>query len=207
MMRMTTVEEAGRGAKLPTFLRGAGVFRPRDYAGRLHRSRLRRLVDAGLVERAGRGLYRLADADATELHSLALAAKRVPHGVVCLLSALAFHGMGTQLPHRTWLAVDRRARSPASTDGPPLRLVRLSGPTLTEGVVEHVVEGVPVRVTSPARTVADCFKFRNKVGVDVAIEALRDFRRLRLGTNDDLWRYATLDRVTAVMRPYMEAIP
>jgi len=169
------------------------------------RQQLARLVARGLVVRHGRGLYGCADADVTEHHSLAEVCKRVQHGVVCLLSALRFHDLGTQLPAEVWLAVPRSAWRPRF-DSLRLRLVFLPDAALRRGVETHVVEGVSVRVFSAARTVADCFKFRSKVGVDIAIEALRDLRRLNLATSDELWREAQHCRVGNVMRPYMEAI-
>jgi predicted transcriptional regulator of viral defense system len=129
----------------------------------------------------------------------------VPHGVVCLLSALRFHRLTTQAPFEVWLAIDRKARRPR-VKHPPLRVVRFSGPALTEGVEEHTLEGVPVRVTTPARTVVDCFAYRNKVGLDVALEALRDCRRQRKATMDELHRAARVRRMANVMRPYLESL-
>jgi predicted transcriptional regulator of viral defense system len=129
----------------------------------------------------------------------------VPKGIACLLTALRFHALGTQHPREVWLAVDRRAAIP-KLDVAPVRIVRMSGAALTAGIEEHDVEGVAVRVTSPARTVVDCFKFRNKIGVDVAVEALRDYRRLKKGTIDELWRQADQLRMTRVIRPYWDAI-
>ena len=166
---------------------------------------LRRLRDRGLVEQIGRGLYRLPAQEITEHQSLVEASRRVPHGVVCLLSALRFHGMTTQNPFEVWLAVDRKAWLPR-VDHPPLRIVRFSGAALSEGIEEHEVQGVPLRVYNPAKTVADCFKYRNKIGLDVAIEALRDGVEKRLATFDDLWKYAKVCRVSNVMRPYLESV-
>jgi predicted transcriptional regulator of viral defense system len=159
----------------------------------------------GVVERIGRGLYALPEADASEHRSLLEAARLVPRGVVCLLSALQFHQMTTQLPREVWLALDRRAWKPVS-GGPPLRVVKFSGPALTEGVEQHEIEGTPVRIYCPAKTVADCFKYRNKIGLDVALEALRDCWRERRCSMDDLWRYAKVCRVANVMRPYLESL-
>lgn len=149
-------------------------------------------------------MYRLARASVTEHHSLAMAAARVPRGVVCLLSALRYHELTTQAPFEVWLAIGNKARAPAVGD-PPLRIVRMSGRALTAGVAKHLLEGITVQITDPARTVADCFKFRNKIGVDVALEALRDFRRRR-GDLDALWRHARTLRVANVLRPYLEAM-
>ena len=193
--------------QIPASLRQqGGTLSPRDF--QLHgisASGLYRLYQRGEVERAGRGLYYLPDADVTEHHTLAEACKRVPRGVVCLLSALRFHTLGTQSPFQVWLAIDRKVSSPR-VDYPSLRIVRFSGRALTEGIEEHEIEGVPVRVYNPAKTVADCFKYRNKIGLDVALEALRDCRRRRLCTNDDLWYYAQICRVTKVIMPYLEAV-
>lgn len=187
-------------------VREAGVLRPRDLAAHgITREELIRLYRRGLLQRPARGLYMLADADVTEHHMLAEACKRVPHGIVCLLSALQFHDLTTQAPFEIWLALDPKARRSKAADL-PLRIVRFSGNALTEGIEEHVVEGVAVRVYNPAKTVADCFKYRNKVGLDVALEALRETWRSRRCTMDDLWHYATVCRVTNVMRPYLEAL-
>lgn len=169
------------------------------------RTQIRRLVGQGAIERVGRGLYRDPGAQPTERSDLAQAARLVPGGVICLLSALRFHGLTTQNPFEVWLAIDRKAWRPRA-EHPPLRLVFLSGAALSEGVEEHKVEGVPLRVFSAAKTVADCFKFRNRIGVDVAVEALRAYRRAHPKRLEALWRFAEVDRVTRVIRPYLEAI-
>jgi predicted transcriptional regulator of viral defense system len=132
-------------------------------------------------------------------------AKRVPEAVICLLSALAFHEITTQNPPAIWIALRKGSRKPALTS-PSLRIVRLSGPSLTEGAENHEVEGVPIRVYSAAKTVADCFKFRNKVGLDVAIEALKDCLRQKKANVNEIYRYAKICRVSNVIRPYMEAL-
>ena len=184
----------------------AGVLRPRDLdAHGIPRIYLSRLCERGLLDRVGRGLYVLPDADVSEHHTLAEAGKRVPHGVVCLLSALRFHGLTTQSPSEVWLAIANKAWRP-QVDYPPLRFVRFSERTLAAGVEEHSIDGVLVRVYSPAKTVVDCFKYRSKIGLDVALEALRDCRRQRKCTNDELWHYAKICRMANVMRPYMEAL-
>jgi predicted transcriptional regulator of viral defense system len=183
----------------------AGVLRPRDLdAHGIPRIYLSRLCDRGLLQRVGRGLYVLPNADVSEHHTLAEAGKRVPRGVVCLLSALRFHGLTTQSPFEVWLAIGSKAWRP-HVDYPRLRFVRFSARALEAGVEEHSIEGVHVHVYDPAKTVADCFKYRNKIGLDVALEALRDCRRQRKCTNDELWHYAKICRVANVMRPYMEA--
>ena len=183
-----------------------GIARSRELerAG-ISRTELRRLCACGVLERVGRGLYTLPGAVHSEQHHLAEAAQRVPGGVICLLSALRFHGLTTQNPFEVWMAIDRKAWRPRGGH-PPLRLVYLSGPTLRGGIEEHDVGGVTVRVFSAAKTVADCFKFRNKIGADVAVEALRDYRRLHSKQLEALWRFAEIDRVARVMRPYLEAI-
>lgn len=184
----------------------AGVLRPRDLAAHsLPREYLRRLHKEGVLERPGRGLYTVANTRPTQHHSLAEVAKRIPKGVICLLSALQFHGLTTQAPFEVWLAISVKARLP-KPDYPPIRVVRSSGTALNENVQEHRIEGVPIRIYDPAKTVADCFKYRNKIGLDVALEALRDCRRQRKATVDQLWRAARICRVSNVMRPYLEAI-
>ena len=183
-----------------------GVLRPRDLAPYgLSRELLRRLHAEGRLERRARGVYVLADLERSEREMLAQASVRVPHGVVCLLSALQFHDLTTQNPAEVWMAIDRKARAPVEREL-PLHIVRFSGAARTEGVQVHRVDRVPVRIYGPAKTVADCFKYRRKIGVDVAIEALRDCLRTRRCTVDELWRFAAVCRVQNVMRPYLEAL-
>ncbi|RYG15386.1 transcriptional regulator [bacterium] len=185
--------------------RGTAVLRTRDLEAQgVNRVALGRLVEKGLIERVGRGLYALPNAKVTEHHTLVEASVRVPAGLVCLLSALQFDKLSTQSPHEVWLAVAVKARKPA-VDWPPLHIVRFSGAALTHGIETHVIERTKVRVTSPAKTVADCFKYRNKIGLDVAIEALTEYRRKR-GSVDALMAAAAVDRVAVVMRPYVEAV-
>jgi predicted transcriptional regulator of viral defense system len=191
--------------KIISLARESGIIRPRDLeAYGIPREYLSRLCDKGVLERQCRGIYTLRDAELTEHHSLMQACKRLPKGVVCLLSALRFHYLTTQAPFETWMAIDRKARLPKA-EGVPLRLVRFSGDALTEGIEHHNIEGVEVNVYCPAKTVADCFKYRNKIGLDVALEALRECRRERRCTMNDLWRFAKICRVANVMRPYLEA--
>lgn len=171
----------------------------------IHRQVLTRLVAEGALERVARGLYRLPDQPITENHGLALAAAAVPYGVVCLLSALLYHGIGTQLPSEVWIALDRRAWRPKVTY-PPLRILRYTGEALTSGIGTHRIEGRSVSVYTPAKTIADCFKYRNKIGLDVALEALREGWRARQFTMDELDRYAVICRVQRVMRPYLESL-
>ena len=183
-----------------------GMVRPRDIeAIGLPREYLLRLHRQGRLNRSGRGIYTLPDATVTEHHSYAEVAKRVPEAVICLLSALVFHEITTQSPPSIWIALGQGARKPALVS-PSLSIIRMSGPSLTEGIENHQVEGVPVRVYSVAKTVADCFKFRNKIGLDVAMEALKDSLRQKKATITEIYRYAKICRVSKVIRPYMEAL-
>ncbi|MCP5349287.1 MAG: AbiEi antitoxin N-terminal domain-containing protein [Gammaproteobacteria bacterium] len=183
-----------------------GLIRPRDLdALGLPRVALTRLVRQGLLTRVSRGLYALPDRKVSEHGMLAEMARKRPQAIVCLLSALQVHNLTTQSPFEVWLAIPNKARA-LKMDYPPLRIVRFSGAALTDGIEEHQIDGVTVRVTNVARTVADCFKFRNKVGLDVAMEALQDAWRARRVSMDELWRYATLCRVANVMRPDMESL-
>ncbi len=187
-------------------VREAGVVRSRDLRERgIHQEYLRRLENRGLLVRSGRGIYTFSDSDLTENQSLAEACMRVPRGIVCLLSALRFHELTTQAPFEVWLAIDSKARTPKE-DIAPLRIVYMSSMALSAGIEEYQVEGVPVRVYNPAKTVADCFKYRNKIGLDVALEALRECWRERRSTMDELWHYAKICRVNNVMRPYLESL-
>lgn len=182
------------------------VARPRELAEEgISREHLRRLAGRGLVERAARGVYLSPDASRSPHRDLLVVATRAPGGVFCLLTALVFHGLTTEMPHEVWLAIGLKARAPA-LDTPPLRIVRLSEPVLHAGVEVHMEHGVELRVFSAARTVADCFKFRSRVGLDVAVAALREGWEQRRFTIDELWQSARICRVTAVMRPYLEVL-
>ncbi len=171
----------------------------------IHPRTLYRLRDSGRLALVTRGVYRLADLPEPSRPDLLVVAARIPNAVVCLISALLFHGLTTQISREVQIALRRGARHPRLSH-PPIRVVRLSGRAFNEGIEVHLIEGVHLRVYNPAKTVADCFKFRNKIGLDVALEALRDFRRKHRGGMDDLWRFAKVCRVTAVMRPYLEAL-
>jgi predicted transcriptional regulator of viral defense system len=189
-----------------TMARERGYVRPRDLAWiGVTRPQIARLVERGLLERVGYGLYRAPDLPITEHHTLAQVAARAPGTVACLLTALRFHDLTTQAPFEVWLAIERKTARPR-LDKLPVRVVYFSGAAFTAGVEEHRVEGVRVRVYCPAKTVADCFKYRHKIGLDVALEALRETWRARRATMDDLWRYATICRVANVMRPYLETL-
>jgi predicted transcriptional regulator of viral defense system len=198
-----TAKRAHRGTRRATTASAGRIVRPRDL--RIARSQLARLVARGQAERVARGLYRLAGAEPTTHHTVALVAKRVPHGIVCLVSALSIHEIGTQVPHEVWLAVDRKARKPELGDL-PIRIVRFSGATMARGIERRRIEDVPVAVTSPARTVVDCFRYRNKVGLDVALEALAEALRTRKVTISALDEMASACRARTVLRPYLEAM-
>ncbi len=188
------------------YARDRGLVRPRDVERlRIPRTTLKRLVDEGQLIRRSRGVYTVPEYEPTEHTDLAAVAKRAPKAVICLLSALRFHELTTQNPFEVWIMIDRTAWRPR-IEHPPLRIVRASGAALREGIDFHRIEGVLVRVTHPAKTAADCFKYRSKVGTDVAVEALRDCWRQRKATMDEIHRYAKIDRVANVMRPYMESL-
>lgn len=166
---------------------------------------LTRLSAAGLLDRVGRGLYRLPDAQTSEFESLGTIAKKVPQAVFCLLTALQFHELTTQLPRQVWIAMPRGSHPPR-IDYPPLKMVQFTGDAYATGVEEVERDGVKLRVYGVAKTVADCFKHRNKIGLDVALEALRDARSRKKASVDELWRCAKVCRVANVMRPYLESI-
>lgn len=182
------------------------LLRARDLAALgLPTVALSRLVAAGRLERIARGLYSLPGRPLSEHRSLAEVALRVPQGVVCLLSALRVHGIGTQAPFEVWMAIPHHSPTPR-IDQPALRAIRMSGAALSEGVETLQIDGVGVAVFNASKTVADCFKYRNKIGLDVALEALRDGWAQGKLTADALWHYAAIDRVSNVMRPYLESI-
>jgi len=166
---------------------------------------LTRLTAAGLLEKVVRGLYRLPGHSGSEHESIATVAAKVPQAVLCLLTALQFHELTTQLPRQIWIAMPRGSHVPR-LDYPPIKMVQMTGDVYSEGIETVERDGVALRVYSVAKTVADCFKHRNKIGLDVALEALKDVRARRRASADDLWRYAKLCRVANVMRPYLEAV-
>ena len=183
-----------------------GHLRARDLSRRgIPRAYLRRLCERGILERVDRGLYRLVDGPVTEQHTLALVGKRVPHAAVCLLSALQVHELTTEIPHAVWVLIDRHARVPRLAY-PKLEVVYASGAARDHGVETRRIEGVDLKLTSPPKTVADCFRYRNRVGFDVALAALREYLgRYRAGVNA-LYDAARADRILTVMRPYVEAL-
>ena len=181
-------------------------LRPRDLdALNISGEYLNKLYTEGVLDRPSRGLYVLPDSEPSEHRTIVEACMIVPKGIVCLLTALRIHELTTQSPFEVWMAIGEKARRP-KIDYPPLRIVRHSGQSLLYGIETRKIEGVKVSVYSPAKTVADCFKYRNKIGLDVAIEALRDCRHQKKATNDEIWRAAKVCRMTNVMRPYMESI-
>jgi predicted transcriptional regulator of viral defense system len=182
------------------------IIRPRDaHTLGIPRNYLSRLVRRGLLTKVGRGLYRSKTSPVTEHLSLIEASYKIPNGVVCLLSALRFHKFTTQSPHEVWMAIGIKAWAPRITS-PPIRFVRMSGKAFHSGIKEYPVRGGSLTVYTPAKTVADCFKFRNKIGIDVAMEALKECRHLKKATMDELWAAAKVCRVANVMRPYMESL-
>jgi len=195
-LNRSRLEAAGLGA----------FFRPRDIEPLgISFKQLQRLVSQGTVEKLGEGLYRLSEIEPTELETIAMVASAAPNAIVCLLTALRVHEIGTQSPHEVWIALDRKGRKPTRVPT-KLRIVRFSGAMLTYGVIKRSMLGVPVSITSPARTVVDCFRYRNKVGLDVAMEALRDTVRRRKATVDEISRAAEVCRIRTVMKPYLEAL-
>jgi predicted transcriptional regulator of viral defense system len=199
----TTLTQRSRAL---TLLGRQPILRLKDFAAQdVGPETLARLVREGVIVRVARGLYQRANASADARHSLAEAAALVPKGVVCLISALQFHELTLQMPSEIWMAIDRTAWRPR-IEYPPVRFVRFSGTALTEGVKLHRIAGVKVAITTPARTIVDCFRYRSKVGLDVALEGLREGLRERKVTTDQLWRHATKMRVWSIMNPYVEAM-
>ena len=204
---LVNIMEMNDSKRVLELVRKNGILKTKDLkAHGINSKILTRLVNEGRLVRIDRGLYRLTGIEyETRFHNYAEIHKRFPKSVICLLSALSFHEITTQLPYQIWIAIEEKARRPKS-EGVALRVVRFSKKALEEGVEEYPIEGVPVRITNPARTVADCFKYRNKIGLDVALEALREGLRDRRFTRDEFWQYAKLCRVSNVIRPYMEAM-
>lgn len=169
------------------------------------RAVLTRLTEAGLLEKIGRGLYRLPGVEVSEFESLGTVATRVPQAVFCLLTALQFHELTTQLPRQIWIAMPRGSHLPR-IEYPPVKMVQFKDEAYSEGIQVIARDGVALRVYSAAKTVADCFKHRNNIGLDVAIEALKDARAHEKASVDDIWHFAKICRVANVMRPYMESV-
>lgn len=203
---MRSEEELDNIARVLTLARQQGFVRARDLDQiRVERVYLSRLVEKDLLMKVGRGIYMMPEAPISEWHTLAVTARLIPDATICLLSALRFHSLGTQNPHEVWIAVNRRAAT-SHLDYPKVRIIRPSNAALTAGVDIHQIEGVAVRIYSAAKTVVDCFRYRNKIGMDVALEALREGLRARKFTRDDLLGFAKQCHVTTVIRPYLEAL-
>jgi len=183
-----------------------GILRPRDLdAHNIPRRYLSRLLERGLLERSARGIYIVKDAELSENQTIAEVSKRIPKGVVCLLSALSIHGITTQSPFDVWLAIDGKSRK-AQVSDMPIHIVRFSGDALTCGVEHHVIDKVQVPIYNPAKTIADCFKYRNKIGLDIAIEALQEGWKDKKFNMNEIWNYSKVCRVQNVMRPYLESL-
>lgn len=203
---MTRISSQTQEERVLALARNASLLRARDVAAlSLPTIILSRLVKDGRLRRVGRGVYAHPDLPLSEHISLAEVTLRVPRGVICLLSALRVHGLGTQAPHQVWLAIPQNSPTPR-VEHPSLRPVRMSGRALSEGVQSMRIDGLDVPIFNPAKTIADCFKYRNKIGIDVALEALRDGWEQRKVSMDELSYYADIDRVSNVMRPYMESV-
>ena len=201
-----TVREYTHTDRLLNLARQKGLLRSSDLdALGVPRMYLVRLTASNQLEKVGRGLYRLPESTLFEHDSLALVATRVPQAVFCLLTALQFHELTTQLPRQLWIAMPRGSHLPR-IDYPPVKMVQYTGAAYAQGIEEHERDQVMLRVYSVAKTVADCFKHRNKIGLDVALEALKEARERKKASADELWRYAKICRVANVMRPYLEAL-
>lgn len=195
-----------QSAQVLQLARYGGFVRTRDVSERgIPRAVLRRLVQAGQLQQIGRGVYSAVDAEPSEYRTFAEVGALVPNGVICLLSALRFHKLTTQAPREVWVAIDVKAWKPR-VSAAPIRFARFSGAAWQQGIEHHQIEGVEVRIYSAAKTVADCFKYRNKIGVDVAIEALKETLRARKATVEQIGRFATVCRVSNVIRPYLETL-
>ncbi len=192
--------------KILDMVKALGILRPRDVRSKGHSvAYLQRLVAKGRLVKLGRGQYALPDREATEYDTLAVTAKRYPGTVVCLLSALRFHELTTQSPGAIWLAVEGSKLAPANTPT-TVQVVRMSNLSFQGGITTHVLGQVPVRIYDPAKTVADCFKFRNRVGMDIAVEALKDCLAQQLATPAKIWKFAEICRVKTIVKPYLEAL-
>jgi len=193
-------------ARAKQLLESQGSARARDLrAAGLEGAQITRLVQRGDLVRLARGVYSLPGRAPSADEGLQIVARRVPDGFFCLLTALRIHGLTTQAPHSVWLGIAAGRHAP-KLDWPSLRVVRYSGAGLSAGIETHDRDGVPLRVTGVARTVVDCFKFRNRIGLDVALEALAQVRRERRASNDEIWWLASQLRMANVMRPYLESI-
>jgi predicted transcriptional regulator of viral defense system len=203
---MSAMRKKNKSEKILNIARGKKLFRLNDLkdikgAGVY----LSELVENGELIKIGRGLYGLPEIYFNENQTILETAKLVPNGIICLLSALRFHEVTTQNPFEIWIAIERKAWIP-QVETLPLRITFFTGKAFSEGIETHIIEGISLRVYNPAKTVADCFKYRNKVGLDVALEALRDVWRQKKATMDEIWHYAKICRMTNIMRPYLESL-
>lgn len=203
---MTPIQSGTHSQHVLELARRKGMLRPSDLqdAG-VPRVVLTRLMASGQLEKVARGLYRLAQSQPSDSESLTAVAVKVPQAIFCLLTALQFHELTTQLPRQVWIAMPRGSHVP-KIDYPPLKMVQFTGEAYSEGIETHERDRVQIRVYGVAKTVADCFKHRNKIGLDVALEALKDARAKNKASADELWRFAKICRVANVMRPYLEAV-
>jgi predicted transcriptional regulator of viral defense system len=188
------------------FHRHGGVLRMSEalYAG-IHRRMLYSMLEAGVIEQLSRGLYRLTNLPPLGNPDLVSVARKVPSGVICLISALAYHEITTQVPHEVYVALER-GTEPPRLEHPPIRIFWFSGQAFTLGIQTHKIDGVPVRIYGPEKTIADCFKYRNKIGLDIAIEALKLYREKKHFKLEDFMQIARVCRVEKVIRPYLEAL-
>ena len=192
--------------KLLKLVQRKHIIRAQDVdAAGIPRNYLSRLVKRGKLQKFGRGIYAAVTLPASEHISLLEVSRKVPKAVICLLSALQFHEIGTQVPHEIWIAIDVKAWAP-QIDSPAIRIVRFSGQALIFGVEQKRINGLEIRVFNPAKTGADCFKFRHKIGMDIALEALRDCYRQKKASMNELWEAAKICRVANVMKPYLESL-
>lgn len=207
---MTTQDANNRGSRfdraVSIFKEHGGILRTVQaiHAG-IHPATLYTMRNSGSLEMISRGVYRLSGNPPLGNPDLVTVATRVPGGVICLISALAFHGLTTQIPHEVHIALQRGAEEPR-LDYPPIRTYRFTGKAFTEGVEIHKLDGTSVRIYNPEKTLADCFKFRNRIGLDTAVEAVRSYRQRKNTKVDDLMRYADICRVARIIRPYLEAL-
>ena len=200
-MKLTQID------RVKKIIQEKGILRPRDLAEfNIPRMVLSRMEAKGMLIRLSRGIYILPGTEFSEHHSIAAACKKVPQGVICLISALVFHKLTTQAPFQVWMAIGEKDHKP-KVEYPPIRFFRYSKDAFSKGISEKLIDNIRIQIYNPAKTVADCFKYRNKIGIDVAIEALKDCLEQRLCTYDELWKYAKICRVSNVMKPYLEAMP
>ena len=205
-MSKATEQLSTNEIKILDMVKALGILRPRDVRSKGHSvAYLQRLVAKERLVKLGRGQYALPDREATEYDTLAVTAKRYPGTVVCLLSALRFHELTTQSPGAIWLAVEGSKLAPANTPT-TVQVVRMSNLSFQGGITTHVLGQVPVRIYDPAKTVADCFKFRNRVGMDIAVEALKDCLAQQLATPAKIWKFAEICRIKTIVKPYLEAL-